>query len=122
MDSKFKSQFKKGSLDMVLLSIISQKETYGYEILTRFNETGGKVFGNIREGTVYPILYRLEEAGLIRHLLAPASANGGMKKFYSITDKGKETLEQLVGFWELYTECVNAILFPTEKKEEDESN
>jgi len=118
MDSKFKSQFKKGSLDMVLLSIISQKETYGYEILTRFNETGGKVFGNIREGTVYPILYRLEEAGLIRHRLAPAMANGGMKKFYSITPEGKEVLNELTDFWIMYTQCVNSFLLGRGDKED----
>ena len=57
VENKFEQQFKKGSLEMVLLSLISEKETYGYEIITNLNEKGGRIFGYTREGTVYPVLY-----------------------------------------------------------------
>ena len=79
MDGRYVQQFKKGSLEMVLLCLIGRKETYGYEILTALNACAA-VWGSAKEGTIYPILYRLEEAGLVRCRLAPARANGGSKK------------------------------------------
>ena len=72
MDGKYIQQFKKGSLEMILLCLIAQKETYGYEILTQLNQQGGGVLGYAREGTIYPILYRLQEQGLVKTRLAPA--------------------------------------------------
>ena len=61
MEGKYLQQFKKGSLEMILLCLIAQKETYGYELLTQLNEHGAGVLGYAREGTIYPILYRLQE-------------------------------------------------------------
>ena len=101
MDGKYIQQFKKGSLEMILLCLIAQKETYGYEILTQLNQRGGGVLGYAREGTIYPILYRLQEQ---------AAANGGSKKYYSLTDKGRETLEELAAFWQEYAACVDGFL------------
>ena len=48
MDGKYIQQFKKGSLEMILLCLIAQKETYGYEILTQLNQRGGGVLGYAR--------------------------------------------------------------------------
>lgn len=106
MDNKYVQQFKKGSLEMILLALIGRKETYGYEIITELNNSAA-VLGYAKEGTVYPILYRLQEAEMIRCRLAPAAANGGSKKYYSITPKGKEVLRELIMFWASYTDCVN---------------
>ncbi len=103
-------QFKKGSLEMLLLCLIAQKETYGYEIITTLNETGGSIWGYAREGTIYPILYRLERTGLIQYRYAPAAANGGSKKYYSLTELGKHTLEEMLQFWAAYTDCVNGLI------------
>lgn len=55
MEGKYLQQFKKGSLEMILLCLIAQKETYGYELLTQLNEHGAGVLGYAREGTIYPI-------------------------------------------------------------------
>ena len=87
MNNKYVQQFKKGSLEMILLCLIGRKETYGYEIITELNNSAS-VLGYAKEGTIYPILYRLQEAELIKCRLAPAAANGGSKKYYSLTDKG----------------------------------
>lgn len=109
MDSKYVQQFKKGSLEMILLSLIGRKETYGYEIITELNRCAS-VLGYAKEGTIYPILYRLQETELIQCRLAPAAANGGSKKYYSLTPRGKETLEELIRFWASYTDCVNSFI------------
>lgn len=95
---------------MILLCLIAKKETYGYEIITDLNNGSAAVLGYAKEGTVYPILYRLQEAGLIQCRIAPAAANGGSKKYYSITEKGRATLSELMDFWRRYTVCVNGFL------------
>lgn len=107
VDNKYVQQFKKGSFEMVLLCLIAKKETYGYEIITELNEAGGKIFGYAKEGTIYPILYRLQNANLIQCRLAPSQANGGSKKYYSLTEKGRETLQELISFWRSYIVCVD---------------
>lgn len=100
---------------MVLLCLISQKETYGYEIISNLNQKGGGILGEAREGTVYPILYRLEKAGLVQSRLAPA-ANGGSRKFYSLTEKGHETLAELTVFWGEYAHCIDRFITLSKEK------
>lgn len=109
MEHRYVQQFKKGSLEMILLCLIGRNETYGYEIITELNRSAS-VLGYAKEGTIYPILYRLQEAGLIQCRLAPAAANGGAKKYYSLTDKGREALEELIQFWSSYETCVNGFI------------
>lgn len=116
MENRYAQQFKKGALEMILLCLIAQKETYGYELLTQLNDHGAAVLGYAREGTIYPILYRLQQAGMVQTRLGPSPANGGTKKYYSLTPKGRETLQELTAFWEDYTQCVNG--FITQWKEE----
>ena len=82
MDNRYVQQFKKGSLEMILLCLIGRKETYGYEIITELNNSAS-VLGYAKEGTIYPILYRLQEAELIQCRLAPAAANGAQKILFS---------------------------------------
>ncbi len=119
VDSKYVQQFKKGSLEMILLCLIAKKETYGYEILTELNRNGAAVLGYAKEGTVYPILYRLQEAGLIQSRLAPAAANGGSKKYYALTDKGRQVLAELLAFWKRYMVCVNDFIRDCDLMEEE---
>lgn len=107
MDNRYVQQFKKGSLEMILLCLIAKKETYGYEIMTELNQNGAAVLGYAKEGTIYPILYRLQEAGLVQCRIASAAANGGSKKYYSLTDQGRDTLTELLAFWKRYTQCVD---------------
>ncbi|MFR8088809.1 MAG: PadR family transcriptional regulator [Lachnospirales bacterium] len=110
MENRYVQQFKKGSLEMILLHLIAQKETYGYELITELNDKGAMVLGYAREGTIYPILYRLQSAELIQCRIAPAAANGGSKKYYSITEKGRAVLTELIDFWQRYTACVDEII------------
>lgn len=110
MDGKYVQQFKKGSLEMILLCLIAKKETYGYEIIAALNAHGAAVLGYAKEGTVYPILYRLQQSGLIGCRIAPAAANGGSRKYYSLTEKGSAALQELIAFWKQYSACVNEFI------------
>ena len=88
---------------------LNGKEMKVSEIITELNNSAS-VLGYAKEGTIYPILYRLQEAELIQCRLAPAAANGGSKKYYSLTHKGKEVLEELIEFWANYESCVNGFI------------
>ena len=56
MDNRYVQQFKKGSLEMILLCLIGRRETYGYEIITELNDSAASVLGYARQGTMYPIM------------------------------------------------------------------
>ena len=107
MDNRYVQQFKKGSLEMILLCLIVRKESFVYENISELNNSAASVLGYAREGTIYPILYRLQEAGLVQCRLAPAIANGGSKKYYSLTHKGREVIKEQIRFWANYENCVN---------------
>lgn len=119
MENRYVQQFKKGALEMILLALIGRKETYGYELIASLNASAS-VLGYAREGTVYPILYRLQEAALIQCRLAPAAANGGAKKYYSLTPKGREVLQELIQFWASYEDCVNGFIADWQQTEVSE--
>ena len=99
------AQFKKGVLELIVLAAVEQKDMYGYELVAEVSKVV-----NVKEGTIYPILYRLQEAELIKCRLAPAVANGGSKKYYSLTDKGRNILDELILFWSSYENCVNGFI------------
>ena len=89
MDNRYVQQFKKGSLEMILLSLIGRRETYGYEIITELNRSAS-VLGYAKEGTIYPILYRLQEAELIRFWASYADCVNGFIAAYRQTEVSEE--------------------------------
>ena len=83
------SQLLRGILEGCVLSVISQGETYGYEILSKLEENG---FETLFEGTLYPVITRLEKKGLIS-CRKEKSPYGPMRKYYSITESGEKMLD-----------------------------
>lgn len=86
------SQMLKGVLEGCVLAIIAQNETYGYEISQQLERYG---FGKITEGTIYPLLLRLEKNGRLEAVYR-ASDVGPKRKYYHLTDAGREELAQFV--------------------------
>ena len=86
------SQMLKGVLEGCVLAIIAQNETYGYEISQQLEHYG---FGKITEGTIYPLLLRLEKNGRLEAVYR-ASDVGPKRKYYHLTDAGREELAQFV--------------------------
>ena len=84
------SQMLKGTLEGCVLAIIGMKETYGYEISEQLEAHG---FGRVAEGTIYPLLLRLEKGGLISATYK-ASELGPKRKYYVLTEKGGLALEE----------------------------
>ena len=96
------SQMLKGTLEGCILGIIDKKETYGYEISQKLTEYG---FGKIAEGTIYPLLLRLEKNGFVLATFRQ-SDQGPKRKYYSLTQDGKN---EYLKFIESYTELTTAV-------------
>ena len=101
-----KSQLMRGTLEGCILKIISKKTTYGYEILLSLKQEG---FSDISEGTIYPLLLRLEKQGSIVSKLLP-SPLGPKRKYYSITDAGLMYLESFICAWSQIADSVAVII------------
>ena len=97
----------KGILEGCVLGVIAKGETYGYEILSELSQYG---FDNLGEGTLYPVLTRLDKNGYISCRKAK-SPLGPIRKYYSITQEGMEYLKQFKENYKKIIRSANHILF-----------
>lgn len=100
------TQMLKGILDGCLLAIIKDGEIYGYELASRLESYG---FNSFSEGTIYPLLLRMQKEGLITATLRKSTA-GPKRKYYSLTQKGEQELELFSKRWEQLSSTVNHVL------------
>lgn len=98
------SQFKKGVLELCVLSTLSQKDCYGYELV----ETISKNI-EISEGTIYPLLRKLVNQEYCTTYLRE-SQEGPPRKYYTLTDLGIEIKDKLIKEWYEFIEGVDGIL------------
>jgi len=91
-----RSQLLKGILDGCVLAIIEKETVYGYELSKKLQEVGLK---EISEGTIYPVLLRLQKNGFIYGEMRP-SPSGPNRKYYFLTLEGKEALDDITTEWE----------------------
>lgn len=101
-------ELKRGTLEMVLLRLLSQRPRYGYELVSTLERQGGQHF-QVKEGTLYPVLYRLEDAGLIAAQWETLE-RGVPRKYYKVTEAGVEQLRNLVGEWQAFATTLNRLL------------
>ena len=100
------TQMLKGILDGCLLSIIKEGEIYGYELAAKLESYG---FHSFSEGTIYPLLLRMQKEGLVSTTLRKSTA-GPKRKYYSLTEKGEQELEQFIVRWTQLSSSVNNVL------------
>lgn len=100
------SQMLKGTLEGSILAIISVQDSYGYEISRQLEKFG---FGNISEGTIYPLLLRLEKNGLISATYRE-SGRGPKRKYYRLSDPGKDELQQFFDSFEELDQAVHRLV------------
>lgn len=103
------SQMLKGTLEGCILAIISKKETYGYEISEQLQLYG---FGKIVEGTIYPLLLRLEKNEYICAVYRQSDV-GPKRKYYSITQKGRVEFSQFIERYDELSSAVSKLLEDT---------
>ncbi|WP_313798992.1 PadR family transcriptional regulator [Cytobacillus sp.] len=100
------TQMLKGIIDGCLLAIIQGKECYGYEMAERLSEYG---FCAVSEGTIYPLLMRMQREGLVTSVRKNSTA-GPKRKYYSLTEKGNQALEDFLSRWSQLEKSVNRII------------
>ena len=96
-----------GGLDLLILSLLSEREMYGYEIVTELAKRSDETF-MLREGTLYPLLHRLEQDGAVA--AREDKAAGRPRRYYRLTKKGGEKLAEREAEWVRYSTAVNAVL------------
>lgn len=104
MLSNIKSQMRKGLLEYCILSIINRDEAYASDILETLK--GAQLV--VVEGTVYPLLTRMKNEGLLSYRWQE-STEGPPRKYYALTDEGRNLLSQLNEEWQSICQAINLI-------------
>ena len=99
--------YMSGSTRLLVLNLLQEKPQYGYELIKTLKTRSNNVF-DMKEGTLYPILHKLENDGLIQS--SNQIVSGRMRKVYSITLKGIKLLEQDKEEWKTFSLAVNQVL------------
>jgi PadR family transcriptional regulator PadR len=110
-------ELKRGTLEMLLLRILADEPTYGYELVGRLRRRSSGRF-HIKEGTLYPVLYRLEDAGFIEPEW-DQPARGVPRKVYRLTETGQTHLEESTEAWRSFARAIESVLAGVEPEEEE---
>ena len=97
-----------GSVSMLVLALLKEKEMYGYQIIEELDRRSSHVF-QMKEGTLYPVLHGLEKDKLVSAREA-VTEKGRTRRFYAITEKGLRALEAKKAEWNAFSSAVTAIL------------
>jgi PadR family transcriptional regulator PadR len=98
----------KGTVDLLILSIIKEKDNYGYEISKAVKDRTSGAF-ELQEATMYLSLKRLEKQGAVSSYWGDQT-HGGRRKYYSITEEGRQLLDRYVLDWKKTYEIVNRFI------------
>jgi PadR family transcriptional regulator PadR len=109
-NKKFQRELNAGTVALVLLAVLRQatEPLYGYQIAKRIQEDGGEV-NMMKQGALYPVLRNLEKAGFLRSRVEP-SLSGPPRRYYEITDSGRETLAEWADIWHHNRDFVDRVL------------
>ncbi|QEG41965.1 PadR family transcriptional regulator [Roseimaritima ulvae] len=107
--ASFSSDLIRSCADMVILTVLRSRPMHGYDVLQSMGEFGDGQF-RFKQGTLYPLLYRLEREGWIKSKWQ-VPETGKKRKVYSITAEGRRVLKQRTQQWERFSTSVNAILW-----------
>ena len=103
-------ELKRGSLELIVLHLLSSGEAYGYEIVTKMSDrTGGALA--ISDGTLYPVLYRLERGGFVT-VRWETPQRGVPRKYYRLTPEGTKELGRLIREWTTFSDAMTRLIHP----------
>ena len=101
-------QMKKGVLEMLVIETVCGGATYGYELLGRLKKRSGGLFA-LKEGTLYPILYRLEDDGFVTAAWSAGEGRAAPKKIYTATEAGRAEALRRRALWEQFSKIVDSM-------------
>lgn len=99
-------EIMRGSIDILILSLIGKKDTYGYEIVKQLKASSQDLYA-MSEGTLYPALKRLEKKEWISSYWGD-SEEGGRRKYYTLTENGKKALNSKLIEWNQVNRLIKA--------------
>ena len=102
------TEMLKGTLEGIVLAILSRRPTYGYEITASLRDRG---FADIAEGTIYALLVRIEQRGFVDVEKVP-SEKGPPRKAYTLNPRGREQLDDFWRTWEFLSERIGELRAP----------
>lgn len=102
-----RDQIRKGSTELVLLSLLQQRPMYGYEISQEMARLGSGYF-DMKEGLLYPTLHRLQKEGLLSSQWR--QENDRRRKYYTITAAGRERLQEQSNEWQTFMQKLQEII------------
>ena len=100
--------FKRGTAEMLVLYLLSKEDLYGYQITQAFAQKSNGVY-TMLEGSLYPILYKLTEAGYISDYTKPAGKRR-VRRYYHLEEKGREYYNEIIAEYDMITESISKIL------------
>lgn len=104
MPEAIEIQLKKGALELCVLALLSQHDSYAYEIASQLSDSIG-----MGEGTIYPLMRRLQNDRLVETYLVESPA-GPSRKYYRLTEAGKASLNSQKSAWSSFSSAVETIL------------
>ncbi len=103
-------QLKKGVLAIIVLKMFTKQDMYGYELMQTLDINSNGYY-KLKEGSLYPVLYRLEDNKLIESYWKTIEGNKSVpRKYYSITKEGKKEIKMLTEKWENFTSISNKLI------------
>lgn len=93
--SNFRKQFNKGVLELGIMKLLVEQDQYGYSLIEEIHSRSGGII-ELKDGTLYPILYRLEDQKWIESYWETQSGRGKPRKYYRITESGKQRFEDML--------------------------
>jgi len=109
MVERFGPDLLRGSLDLMILSILAQGKAYGYQIQASLKEGSGDLV-RVSAGTLYPVLHRLEANSLIASSWDDSA--GRKRKWYHLTAAGRARLQSQTRQWDAYVAVIQRLLAP----------
>lgn len=100
------TQLLKGVLDLCLLALLAHEPCYGYEMVQKLTASGLDL---VSQGSIYPVLGRLQQRGLIEGYLV-ASIEGPSRKYYRLLPEGEAQLKQWAAEWEAFSAAVDQVV------------
>ena len=100
------SQLLKGVLDLAVLAVLAEKDSYGYDVVRRLRENG---LDHVGDASVYGTLRRLYQAGTLNTYVVP-SEEGPHRKYYGLNNRGRKVLEQSSKSWASFSQALNQLL------------